>query len=200
MSEAALLKVLRTSTDARRILEADFDFRVLPSPPESSLFRLRNGTGHEEIGADGSGGEFVLCDAGSLGARPLLYVSSEGQAGVIAQSLEKGLSLIVDLPYWKDCLHFSAGGQIAEMRRVVSLSEDDLIARTPHIPLSRQAMRKLFGLSSVSDSLEELQTSVHELSPLYPVCSPDGWQFEPLFGKFTAMSNGEWRRRLQLQK
>ena len=141
---------------------------------------------------------FALCGAGSLETRPLLYASSEGQAGIIARCLERGLSLIVDLPYWQDCLHFSGGGQLTEMRRVVPLSENDLIARTSHVASSRQAIRKLLALSPVSDPVEELHAAIVELSPLYPVCGPDGWQFESLFGKFTVMSNGEWRRRLQL--
>jgi hypothetical protein len=198
MSEFRLLQALRQSAEARRILEFDFDFRAISSPAIPGLFQLCNNTGYEVIGTDASGGEFALCDAGSLKMRPLLYVSSEGQAGIIARSLENGLSLIIDLE-WGDCLHFSDGGRLAEMRQAATLSESDLVARTPNIMSSRQAVRNLLALTPVSDSVGELHSALVELSPLYPVCAPDGCQFESLFGRFSVMSNGEWRRRLTHQ-
>jgi hypothetical protein len=117
----------------------------------------------------------------------------------MARSLESGLSVIIDLPYWQDCLKFSAGGQLAEMRRVVPLSESDLVAQTPHFASRRQAMRTLFDLSPISDSVRELHSAVVEISPLYAACGTDGWQFESLFGRFNVMQNGEWRRRLSLE-
>src|SRR5260370_41875043 len=128
----------------------------------------------------------------------MLYASSEGQAGIIARSLESGLSTIIDLPYWQDCLKFSGGGQLAEMRRVVPLAEDDLVTDTPPIESGRKALRAALGLVPLSDSVRELHAALTELSALYPVCGPEGWQFEPLFARFTVESNAEWRRRLKL--
>lgn len=198
MSEASLLQTLRTAAEAKRILESDFDFLTLSSFSKPSLCRLQDGVDCELIATDASGGEFALCDARSLPERPLLYASSEGQAGIIARSLERGLSVIIDLPFWEDCLKFSGRGQLAEMRRVVPLAEADLVAQSPHIALSRHTLRALFGLSPFPDSVEELHSAVVELSPHYPVCSADDWQFESLFGRFTVVQNGEWRRRLNL--
>lgn len=130
----------------------------------------------------------------------MLYASSEGQAGIIARSLETGLSIIIDLPYWQDCLKFSGGGQLAEMRRVIPLSESDLVAATPQIASSRETLRKLLALSRLPDPVQELHAALTELSPLYPVSGSGGWQFEPLFGKYTVISNGAWRQRLTAQQ
>ncbi len=196
MSELTLLQALRGSVEAKRTLEYDFDFCPVPSPTKSSLFQFRDGTSYELVGKDASGGEFALCQSKTLPTRPMLYASSEGQAGIIARSLERGLSIIIDLSYWHDCLKFSSGGQLAEMRRVVPLAESELLEDSPAIAASRQAMRKLFGLSQGLDLVQELHEAVTELSPLYSVCGPDGWQFEPLFGRYTVMSNGAWRRKL----
>lgn len=196
MSEAALIQSLRTSTEAKRILDRNFDFLVTPPNTESSLFQLRDGIAYEVIATDASGGMFALCEARSPSARPLLYASSEGQAGIIARSLEHGLSIIIELPYWQDCLKFSKGGQLVEMRRVIPLAESDLVARRPQIATNREAVRRLLGLSMISDVVASLHSALTDLSQLYPVCSSDGWPFESLFGKFTVMSNGEWRRRL----
>src|SRR5437660_7540708 len=99
MSEVTLLQLLRGSAEAKRILEGEFDFLVAPATAKSSLFQFRDGTSYEIIGTDASGGIFALCDARLLPKRPLLYASSEGQAGIIARGLESGLSVIIDLPY-----------------------------------------------------------------------------------------------------
>jgi hypothetical protein len=196
MNELTLLQVLRGSVEAKQTLEYDFDFCPVPSTIKSSLFQLRDGTSYELVGKDASGGEFALCDSKNLPTRPMLYASSEGQAGIIARTFERGLSIIIDLSYWHDCLKFSNGGQLSEMRRVVPLAESELLEDAPTIGASRQAMRKLFGLSQSFDLVQELHDAVTELSPLYSVCGPDGWQFELLFGRFTVMSNGAWRRKL----
>jgi hypothetical protein len=197
MNEAEFLQALRASSDARRILEDDFDFLPVTSSTPSSLFQFRNATSYEPVGADAAGGEFVLCECGTRPTRPLLYASSEGQAGIIAPSLQDGISIIVDLPYWHDCLKFSGRGQLAEMQRVVPLAESDLLADRPQIASSRQDLRALLGLSQLPDPVRMLHAAVTELSPHYAVSGPDGWPFESLFNTFTVSSNPEWRRRLE---
>lgn len=196
MNEVALIQALRTDSEVKRILEYDFDFRSVPVGTQSSLFQFTDGTGYELVGTDASGGEYALCDRKNLPTCPLLYVSSEGQAGVIARSLQDGLATIVDLPYFHDCLKFSGNGQLAEMRRVVPLSESDLLAETPQIVSIRKTLQKRLDIPPILDVILELHLSLTELSPLYSVCGTDGWPFETLFGKFTVMSNAEWRRRL----
>jgi hypothetical protein len=46
-----------------------------------------------------------------------VYASSEGQAGLLASNLAEGLAIVVWLPYWRDRLKLSGGGQLDEMRR-----------------------------------------------------------------------------------
>jgi hypothetical protein len=199
MNEVTLLQVLRTSSEVKRILDYDFDFRSASIENESAIFRFNDGTSYELVGKDASGGQFALCERRDLPTRPFLYVSSEGGAGILARGLESGLAVLTDLPYWQDCLHFSGSGQLAEMRRVVPLSESDLIAKRPQIDSKRKTLREILGISPIPDAIKELHSSIVELSPLYPVYGPDGWAYGTLFGKFTVMSNGEWRRRLTLQ-
>lgn len=197
MNEAALIQVLQTSSDVKRMLEFDFDFRPVPIGSKSALFHFNDGTAFELIGTDASGGEFALCEKRDLPTRPFLHVSSEGQAGVLARSLERGLSVIIDLPYWSDCLKFSGNGQLSEMRQVIPLSESDLLAKKPQFDLKRKALRNYLGISQMPDAIQELHSSITELSSPYTVCGPDGGIFETLFGKFTVMSNAAWRRRLK---
>ncbi|GGN11219.1 hypothetical protein GCM10011609_59030 [Lentzea pudingi] len=60
----------------------------------------------EPLAGDFAGGLFYLC--GDLGAeRPVLYASSEGQAGLIADDPREALQLVIGLPHWHDCLTFN---------------------------------------------------------------------------------------------
>jgi hypothetical protein len=185
MNEAALMHVLRTSGEVRRILEHDFDFRPVPIGGKSALFHSQDGGSYELAGTDASGGEFVLCGSRDLPERPFLYVSSEGGAGVLARSLQNGLAVIIALPFWRDCLKFSGNGQLAEMKRVVPLAESDLAAATSQIDSKRKTLRDHLGISPIPDAVRELHSSLIQLSSLYPAFAPDGWPYGTLCGKFT---------------
>ena len=52
---------------------------------------------------------------GDFDQMPILYVTSEGQAGKVASNLSEWLAIVVAVPYWQDLLKFSGGGDLAEM-------------------------------------------------------------------------------------
>ncbi len=80
---------------------------------------------------DASGGIFAEC--GSSNAKPILHVTSEGQAGIIGRDLQEALQIIAALPCWRDHLKFSGGGQLSEMRRVTPLLEEEIHEDEPEI-------------------------------------------------------------------
>src|SRR4051812_23683955 len=82
------------------------------APDDEPWFTIDGIESPRQIGSDGSGGAFVL-----LPAQNVLYVSSEGRAGIIAGTFEAFVQLVVARPYWLDILKFSAGGDPHEMRR-----------------------------------------------------------------------------------
>jgi hypothetical protein len=55
MNEAELLKLLRESSDAKRILEYDFDFTPVASSSPSRLFQFRDATSYQPVGRDATG-------------------------------------------------------------------------------------------------------------------------------------------------
>src|SRR5258708_37793037 len=101
MNETTLLNVLRTSFEVAQLLGRHFDFMPSQAATHSRLFHTGEGVICELVGKDASGGEFALCEKAGLPVRPLLYVSSDGQAGIIGRSVASGLSTIIELPYWK---------------------------------------------------------------------------------------------------
>ena len=77
------------------------------APDEETWFTIDGVESPRQIGSDASGGAFVL-----LPTDHVLYVSSEGRAGIIAASFEAFIQLVVARPYWLDILKFSAGGDL----------------------------------------------------------------------------------------
>ncbi|MCG8925020.1 hypothetical protein, partial [Lentzea sp. CC55] len=88
--------------------------------------RLSSGVALEGVAGDSTGGTFFLC-GDRQAVRPLLYASSEEQAGLIGQSLAAALEIMIGLPSWHDCLSFSGAGDLAAMRTTAEhLGRDEL--------------------------------------------------------------------------
>jgi hypothetical protein len=137
---------------------------------------------------DASGGVFL---SGSATGR-ILYVTSEGQAGIVAMSPREFLQLIVTYPYWFDLLKFSGNGNINEMQRAVpylDVEQDDretanaqnTVSVGLRIGKNPSAVQALHG--AVSSGGEDVE-----------VLAADGNHFGSLFNKFTVDSNPMWRR------
>src|SRR4051794_13606612 len=109
MNNAEILQHIRASQTTADLLWDVCDFGLLDEDVPG-WFALESGEPFQVIARDGTGGRFCLCGAGEAQSRRLFYVSSEGQAGTIARSLEEGLQMMISLPYWRDCLKFSGGG------------------------------------------------------------------------------------------
>jgi hypothetical protein len=134
-----------------------------------------------------------------LKERPLLFVSSEGRAGIIGKNLMEGLSIVVAMPYWEECLKFSGGGQLSEMRRAVSFLEADYLRDEPNLNTIRQTLHKHLALENITDPTLSLYTAVKEHSSLFPAFANDNSKFDSLFNKFTVEANAVWRRQLAEQ-
>lgn len=87
------LDELRGNAEIRDQLYSTCDFEVADARPEPTWFSIDGFSDVPVIGRDGSGGVFVV-----LPRSHVLYVSSEGAAGVVADDLD---SLIDDSPTLK---------------------------------------------------------------------------------------------------
>jgi hypothetical protein len=196
MTEAGQLQILRTTSEVKKLLRRNFDFSVEPDLDCSPLFKVEKGTFCEPIAKSASGCLFCLCQNTNWPERPLLFVSSEGRAGIIGKNLSEGLSIVVSLPYWEDCLKFSGGGQLTEMRSAAILSESDRSNDLPNLNATRQLLRRYLQLENISDPIQSLHSNINNLSLLFPVFASDGSKFDILFNKFFIKSNPTWRRML----
>lgn len=112
----------------------------------------------------------------------VLYVSSEGRAGIIAGSFEAFVQLVVARPYWLDILKFSAGGDLSEMRRAAGTLEATLDDED-EINEAREEIRDALDLPEPEDPVGALYDAVAASDAI--VRATDGSPFTTLFNRFS---------------
>lgn len=136
------------------------------------------------VGRDGSGGRFCLVPGSDDYSGRLLYVDSEGHAGIIADSLTAGLQMMIALPSWHGCLKFSGGGSLDAMRRAQARLEADLRKERPDYEHDRETLYRALGIARPTVPLEALHRAVSEGTDVRAVNPADGWPYEGLFNTF----------------
>ena len=167
------------------------EFDLSRSDPGEPV-RLASGVPLTSVAGDFTGGTFFLCGDGR--DRPVLYASSEGQAGLIGRSLTEALEIMVGLPSWWDCLGFSGAGDLAVMRTTAGHLRDDELKNKPGIDADRAAIAQALGLERgvVSDLLDRLHSAVSAIAPDFVLMSEAG-EYESLFGPWLPSRNPSWQ-------
>jgi hypothetical protein len=151
------------------------------APDEDPWFTIDGAESPRQIASDGSGGAFVL-----LPSQNVLYVSSEGRAGVIADNFEAFIQLVVAHPYWLDILKFSAGGDLQEMRRAADALEATLDDEDD-VNEAREEIRSALDLPEADDPVGALYEAVAASDTI--VRATDGSPFTTLFNRFSIDNN-----------
>lgn len=158
---------------------ASLDVSIVPD--EEPWFTIDGIENPRQIGSDGSGGAFVL-----LPAKNVLYVSSEGRAGIIAGTFEAFVQFVLARPYWLDILKFSAGGDLQEMRRAAEVLEATLDDKDG-IDEAREEIRRSLGLGEADDPVGALYEAIAASDAI--VRATDGSPFTTLFNRFSIDNN-----------
>lgn len=148
---------------------------------EDPWFTIDGVESPRQIGSDGSGGAFVL-----LPSQNVLYVSSEGRAGIMAGNFETFVQLIIARSYWLDILKFSAGGDLAEMRRAADALEAALDDED-EVNEAREEIRSALDLPEADDPIRALYEAVAASDVI--VRATDGSPFTTLFNRFSIDNN-----------
>ena len=112
-SSDRLLAMIRNSPEIDRLLRSSFGFDIHRGRYGEGL-RLASGTPLEVIAGESAGGAYFL-GAERNARRPVVFASSEGEGGLIAEDLAEALEIIIGLE-WHDCLTFSGGGDVEIMQ------------------------------------------------------------------------------------
>jgi len=151
------------------------------APDEEPWFTIDGVESPRQIGSYSSGGAIVL-----LPSQNVLYVSSDGRAGIIAESFEAFIQLVVARPYWLDILKFSAGGELQEMRRAADALEATL-EDEDDINEAREEIGSALDLREADDPVGALYEAVAASDAI--VRATDGSPFTTLFNRFSIDSN-----------
>lgn len=153
---------------------------------EAPLFAVEGVSDLTVFARDGSGGQFVL----SLSSGRIFLFGSEGSAGAIAENVAGFLALVVRMPYWRDVLHYSGGGQIEQMRRAAAALEDDF-AYDDHGLMARETLIAALEIEQSGDIIAELHATSSSGARIRDQWGSDA---EPLFGRFVIEDNPMMRR------
>lgn len=146
------------------------------------------------VGRDASGGCFCLFPSTDDFSGQLLFIDSEGSAGVIASSLTEGIRMMITLPYWRDCLKFSGGGKVEEMIKARSFAEEKLFQDYPDIETKRRLLFSICGLRELDAPAEALHRAVTLGASIKLLSTKDAWPLEPLFNSFVPEQCLSWKR------
>ena len=184
--------VLGGHPGAADLLAGVFGFDV-SSGNEAESFETSSGLALQTVAGDSTGGTFLLCGPSNVD-QPVLYVSSEGQAGVISCNLKEALELIIGLPCWQDCLTFSGDGDIAIMATTAGYSLRDLAVRNSEISSQQEGVAEKLSLTLPETAvlLTRLRDAVFSTRPDYVISDEDG-EYESLLGPFSPERNPRWR-------
>ncbi|MFD7757553.1 hypothetical protein [Streptomyces sp. NPDC059757] len=192
ISSDRLLDLIQTTPEIDLLLRSSFGFDIHRKHNGDDL-RLASGAPLEVIAGEFAGGAYFLC-AVENGRRPVVFASSEGEGGLLADDLADALEIIIGLE-WRDCLSFSGGGDVEVMQVSAQHLER---SRGKHNPdIDNEAARVAAALSlrivPVTDLVIRLQAAASKTEPDYVVTDDDGQAFDPPFGEHVEPRHGGWR-------
>ena len=147
-------EALTANTEGEERLGEAFGLEFDIDPEQPLWFSVDGVEAIRQIAHDGAGGMFV-----QLAGKRVLYVSSEGQAGILGADLDEFIKLLVACPYWRDILKFSANGDIDEMRRAAAFFEAAR-ADDEELQEARALLKSQLGLTEPGDPVGALHRAV----------------------------------------
>ncbi|MEU5894356.1 hypothetical protein ABZ835_47410 [Streptomyces sp. NPDC047461] len=191
-SSARLLDLIWATPEIDLLLRSSFGFDI-HRKHYGEGFRLASGAPLEVIAGESAGGAYFLC-AEQNGRRPVVFASSEGQGGLLADDLAEALEIIIGLE-WRDCLTFSGGGDVEIMQ--ISAQHLERSRGKHNAGIGYEAAQVAAALSlrtvPVADLVVRLHAAASKTEPDYVVIYDDGQEFDPPFGEYVEPRHGGWR-------
>ncbi|APU38868.1 hypothetical protein [Streptomyces sp. TN58] len=190
-SSEYLLDLIRNTPEVDLLLRTSFGFDIGRKHHGEGL-RLASGAPLEPIAGEPAGGTYFLC-AEQDGRRPVVFASSEGEAGLIADDLADALEIIIGIE-WRDCLGFSGGGDLETMQ-VSARHLDRYAARgNPEIAKERALVAAALRLRvvPVADLVIRLWEAASRTEAGHAVTDGDGEVYDSPFGEHSQPRHGDW--------
>ena len=173
-------------------LEFDFNFAIDDDYKNADWFTIEPAVPYDVVARDGTGGLFVLYGR----EQRVIYITSEGQAGVIASNMREAIRMMVALPNWRDLLKFSGGGRIEEMRTAEAFFGPEFLANNPRLFKAQAFVKDRLNVVDLEDPIAVLHHAVSEHGKGIAIYAKDRSEFQTLFGTDTiAEYRMRWGRR-----
>uniref|UniRef100_A0AAU3HQR1 Uncharacterized protein n=1 Tax=Streptomyces sp. NBC_01393 TaxID=2903851 RepID=A0AAU3HQR1_9ACTN len=187
-----LLDLIQSRPDIQELLRSSFSFDIERKRCGDGL-RLASGRSLEPIAGEFAGGAYLLCTEED-GRQPVVFASSDGEGGLIADDLAGALEIIIGLA-WQDCLGFSGGGNVKVMQVSAQHLERSLARDNPEIAEEGAAVAAALSLRvvPVADLVIRLQEAASRTEPDYVVVDEDGQAYDSPFGEYSEPRLGGWR-------
>jgi hypothetical protein len=175
---AVTIEMLQADAEVRKALGQACDFRV-DDARGLDWFAIDGVERYDTIGRDGTGGVFALYGP----QQRVLYVSSGGQAGVIAASLDELIALLIACPYWQTLLSVAGACTMSELRRAAPIIEQVFLdGDDSGNEDCREFVRATLDIALGGDALKALHHAVTVLGKDVVVRAPHGAICAPLLG------------------
>jgi hypothetical protein len=172
-----------------------YDFEIVDPTTNSYEYFFKADEEITVIAQDASGGTFVLIGSMIDDVSPVIYISSEGQAGKVGRNFEEFFKLMIVCPYWRDLLKFSGDGQLSEMLKAQPFLQEDTIEDFPEIISVKAKVLSTLSLNEEVDPVVKLYQSMIS-EPSVSIFSLEDEKFEPLFNSFVVIDNPVWKRKM----
>jgi hypothetical protein len=115
--------------------------------------------------------------------RPVVHVTNNGQAGLLASSFTAVLQLVAGLPSWHDCLEFAADGHHDEMCRAVARYGPETVADHPGIAEHQAIVGRELGLDlpPADELVARRCASATSTDPGFTLVTEDDDTYDSLF-------------------
>ena len=180
------LQSLTANAQAVDHLGWSFDLNFAIESSNVEWFSVDGAEPITQIARDGAGG---VC-AQLKGSSRILFVSSEGAAGIVGDDLKAFITLVVACPSWHDILNFSAKGYLDEMRRAAKVLELKT-ADDEELEEASAFLKAELELPALADPVGTLHRVVSGSNLI--VRGPDGTPFGGLFNS-SVINEAQMRR------
>ncbi|MGF1431039.1 hypothetical protein [Kitasatospora sp. LaBMicrA B282] len=119
MTDHRAIELLREHSDLADLAAYPFNVDIARDDHVEAV-RLASGAALEPVAGDDTGGTYFVCADGAV-----LYADSEGAAGVVGDSLDEALEVMIGLPGWHGYLGLDPDADDAALAAAVAETEEE---------------------------------------------------------------------------
>ncbi|MER5267449.1 hypothetical protein ABTZ99_35675 [Actinosynnema sp. NPDC002837] len=164
---------IKGNARAAELLATVFDFDLDRAEHGEPVWPSWDGE-FRPVAGDAAGGTFYACGG------PVLYASSEGEAGVLAADPTAAIQLVVGVPTWHDVV--TRAPDLDAMRAAFASTLAEFLEHEPDLDRHQAEVSAELGLDRVpvDELLIRLRAALTELSPDFRLLNEEGEEYDPL--------------------